>query len=70
MKYEDLCYETLVLAGILMKEALMSYEQGRWDEMKRPQGDSSHPTFRNAPEEILQVVYQKLEEETYAHYVD
>ena len=70
MKYEDLCYETLVLAGILMKEALMSYEQGRWDEMKRPQGDSSHPTFRNAPEEILQVVYQKLEEETYSHYVD
>ena len=70
MKYEDLCYETLVLAGILMKEALMSYEQGRWDEMKRPQGDSSHPTFRNAPEEILQVVYQKLEEETYAHYAD
>ena len=70
MKYEDLCYETLVLAGILMKEALISYEQGRWDEMKRPQGDSSHPTFRNAPEEILQVVYQKLEEETYAHYVD
>ena len=70
MKYEDLCYETLVLAGILMKEALISYEQGRWDEMKRPQGDSSHPTFRNAPEEILQIVYQKLEEETYAHYVD
>ena len=70
MKYEDLCYETLVLAGILMKEALISYEQGRWNEMKRPQGDSSHPTFRNAPEEILQVVYQKLEEETYAHYVD
>ena len=70
MKYEDLCYETLVLAGILMKEALMSYEQGRWDEMKRPQGDSSHPTFRDAPEEVLQVVYQKLEEETYAHYVD
>ena len=70
MKYEDLCYETLVLAGILMKEALMSYEQGRWDEMRRPQGDSPNPTFRNAPEEVLQVVYQKLDEETYAHYVD
>ena len=70
MKYEDLCSETLVLAGILMKEALMSYEQGRWDEMRRPQGDSPNPTFRNAPEEVLQVVYQKLDEETYAHYVD
>ena len=70
MKYEDLCYETLVLAGILMKEALMAYEQGRWDEMRKPQGESPHPTFRNASEEILQVVNQKLEEETYAHYID
>ena len=33
MTYEDLCYETLVLAGVLMKEALMGYEEGRWDEM-------------------------------------
>ena len=70
MKYEDLCYETLVLSGILMKEALMAYEEGRWDEMRHPQGDSPHPTFRNASEEILQVVYQKLDEETYAHYID
>ncbi len=70
MKYEDLCYETLVLSGILMKEALIAYDEGRWDEMRRPQGESSFPTFRNAPEEILQVVYQKLEDETYAHYVD
>ncbi len=70
MKYEDLCYETLVLAGILMKEALMAYEEGRWSEMRRPQGDSPNPTFRNAPEEVLQDVYQKLEEESYAHYID
>ena len=70
MKYEDLCYETLVLSGILMKEALIAYDEGRWDEMRRPQGESPFPTFRNAPEEILQVVYQKLEDETYAHYVD
>ena len=70
MKYEDLCYETLVLAGILMKEALMAYEEGRWDEMRRPQGESPNPTVRNAPDEILEVVYQKLSEETYAHYVN
>ena len=70
MKYEDLCYETLVLAGILMKEALMAYEEGRWDEMRRPQGESPNPTFRNAPDEIIEVVYQKLSEETYAHYVN
>ena len=70
MKYEDLCYETLVLSGILMKEALIAYDEGRWDEMRHLQGESPFPTFRNAPEEILQVVYQKLEDETYAHYVD
>ena len=28
MSYEDLCYETLVLAGVLMKEALIAYEEG------------------------------------------
>ena len=70
MTYEDLCYETLVLAGVLMKEALMAYVNGQWDEMRRPQGESSHPTFRNAPEEVLQVVNQKLRDQTYAHYVD
>lgn len=70
MTYEDLCFETLLLAGILMKEALMAYDEGRWSELRRPQGDSENPTFRNAPEEILQVVRQKLRDETYAHYID
>ena len=53
-----------------MKEAMIAYVEGRWGEMRRPQGQGSHPTFRNAPEEILEVVYQKLGEQTYAHYVD
>lgn len=70
MTYEDLCFETLVLAGVLMKEALIAYESEQWDEMRRPQGESDHPTFRNAPEEVLQVVYEKLSSQTYAHYVD
>ena len=70
MSYEDLCYETLVLAGVLMKEVLIAYDEGRWDEIRRPQGDSPHPTFRNASDEILDVVHQKLREQTYAHYVD
>jgi len=70
MTYEDLCYETLVLSGVLMKEAMIAYVEGRWGEMRRPQGEGSHPTFRNAPDEILEVVYQKLSEQTYAHYVD
>ena len=70
MTYEDLCYETLVLAGVLMKEALVAYEDGKWDEMRHPQGESEHPTFRNAPEEVLEVVRGKLAELTYAHYVN
>ena len=53
-----------------MKEALMAYEDGRWDEMRRPQGESENPTFRNASDEVLEVVYQKLRDQTYAHYVD
>ena len=70
MTYEDLCYETLVLAGVLMKEALMAYTAGRWSEMRHPQGEAEHPTFRNAGPEILEVVDQKLASHTYAHYID
>jgi hypothetical protein len=53
-----------------MKEALMAYDQDQWGEIRRPQGDSNYPTFRNASEEIIQVVREKLLDETYAHYVD
>ena len=70
MTYEDLCYETLVLAGVLMIEALMAYSAGRWGEMRHPQGESEHPTFRNAGPDILEVVNRKLAEQTYAHYID
>tara|TARA_B100001250_G_scaffold29371_2_gene24116 strand:+ start:2236 stop:2958 length:723 start_codon:yes stop_codon:yes gene_type:complete len=70
MTYEDLCFETLILAGILMKEVLIAYDEGVWSELRRPQGDSENPTFRNASEEILRVVRQKLQDETYAHYID
>ncbi len=70
MTYEDLCYETLVLSGVLMKEALMAYDDGRWSDMRQAQGEGEHPTFRNAPEEILEVVREKLSRQTYAHYVD
>ena len=70
MTYEDLCYETLVLAGVLMKEALLHYVSGDWASIRRPQGQSEHPTFRNAPDEVLAVVEQKLSEQTYRHYAD
>jgi|TARA_B110000881_G_C18568961_1_gene514454 methionyl-tRNA formyltransferase len=68
--YEDLCYETLVLAGVLMKEALIAYDEGRWNELSRPQGECDNPTFRNASEEILEVVRKKLRDESYAHYIN
>jgi hypothetical protein len=53
-----------------MKDALLGYESGTWSEMRHPQGESEHPTFRNAPDEVLQVVREKLADFTYAHYVD
>ena len=53
-----------------MKEALMAYDEGRWSDMRQPQGESEYPTFRNAPEDILEAVREKLEKQTYAHYVD
>ena len=70
MTYEDLCYETLVLAGVLMKEVLMAWESNEWASMRMKQGESNWPTFRNASPEILEVVDQKLKEQTYAHYID
>ena len=70
MTYEDLCFETLVLAGVLMKEVLIAYENQKWSELRRPQGDSDFPTFRNAPPEILEVVNEKLKEQTYLYYSD
>ena len=70
MTYEDLCYGTLVLSGVLMKEALIAYDKGEWTEMRRPQGASDFPTFRNAPEEVLEVVRERLSKQEYGHYVD
>ncbi len=70
MTYEDLCFGTLVLSGILMKEALMEWTEGTWSQIRHKQGETAWPTFRNAPEDVLQVVQEKLENETYAHYVN
>ena len=61
---------TLVLSGVLMKEALIAYDNGEWAVMRSPRGASEFPTFRNAPEEVLGAVREKLSEEEYSHYVD
>lgn len=70
MTYPDLCFHTLALSGVLMKEAVEAFCAGQWPRMRKPQGTGEHPTFKNAPEEVLQVVYQKLADQTYAHYVN
>jgi len=70
MTYADLCQGTLVLAGVLMKEALTAYVAGEWPSMRTPQAESPCPTFKNAPPEVLAVVHRKLAEQTYAHFVD
>lgn len=64
--YEDLCHGTLLLAGTLMREALEAHAAGRWAELRRPQGDSQHPTFKNAPDEVLEAVRAKLAAGAYA----
>lgn len=66
--YEKLCWLTLVEAGTLMTEAVTEWKQGT---LKRtPQGDSDLPTFRVPSDEIMEVVFKKLKEHTYKHYVD
>lgn len=66
--YELLCWKTLVMAGTLMTEAVGMWLKG--DITRTPQGESGLPTFKVAPPEVLDVVYRKLAEGTYRHFVD
>lgn len=68
--YEDLCYTTLVAAGTLMTEALQAYSQGRLDELRRPQGESPRPTFKNMPPDLLETVRAKLRDHSYRNYAN
>jgi len=69
-RYEDLCYSTLVTAGTLMTEAVRAHAEGNLTALRRAQGHSPNPTFKNMPDELLAVVRQKLRDQTYAHYAD
>ena len=53
-----------------MAEAVQAYAEGRLDELRRPQGPSPHPTFRNMPDELLEVVRAKLRDGTYGCYAE
>jgi len=66
--YELLCWKTLVMAGTLMSEAVGLWKEGRF--VRTPQGESELPTFKVAPPKVLDVVYRKLREGTYRHFVN
>ena len=66
--YEKLCWLTLVEAGTLMTEAVTSWKNNSL--VRTLQGESKYPTFRVPPADVMEVVYQKLRDQTYKHYVD
>ncbi|MHC4261824.1 MAG: formyltransferase family protein [Planctomycetota bacterium] len=68
--YEDLCHGTLVLAGCLMAEALGLWADGQLQAARSSQGPSDHPTFKNAPPDVIDEVRRKLREGTYACFRD
>lgn len=66
--YELLCWQTLVLAGTLMTETVQMWKENRI--IRIPQGESTFPTFKVAPTEVLEVVYEKLSRATYKHMIN
>jgi methionyl-tRNA formyltransferase len=66
--YELLCWKTLVLAGTLMTETVQMWKEKKIIRM--PQGESDFPTFKVAPPEVLEVVYEKLARGTYKHMIN
>lgn len=65
--YEKLCWETIVLAGTLMREALQALDAGTLEP--RPQGEGGE-THRNMPDEMVDEVKRKLAEGRYAGFAD
>jgi len=66
--YEKLCWLTLVEAGTLMTEAVTAWKNNALT--RTPQGESKYPTFKVPPAEVMEVVFQKLRDQTYKYYVD
>ena len=67
--YQDVCYKTLVTAATLMKEALKAYSEGKLNELRTAQGESSNPVFRY-DSEVEKKSIQKMKEMEYKHYVN
>jgi hypothetical protein len=51
-----------------MTEAVSAWRKGELE--RTPQGESDHPTFRVPSDEVMELVFQKLRDHTYKHYVD
>lgn len=66
--YEKLCWLTLVEAGSLMTEAVTMWKNNAIT--RTPQGKGELPTFKVPSDDIMEIVYQKLRDQTYKHYVD
>jgi methionyl-tRNA formyltransferase len=56
--YELLCWKTLVMAGILMTEAIDMWK--RDTIIRTPQGESKLPTFRVPSQEAMDVMLKNL----------
>jgi methionyl-tRNA formyltransferase len=66
--YETLCWLTLVEAGTLMTEAVTMWKNDAI--IRTPQGESELPTFQVPSDKIMEIVHQKLRDQTYKQYVD
>jgi methionyl-tRNA formyltransferase len=65
--YEKICWETIGLAGALMTEAVSAWSRG---ELKGVPQTLGQKALRVAPPDVLEVVYRKLQDGTYKHFVD
>jgi len=65
--YEKLCWETIGLAGELMVYAVDQWTKGTLKATSQPAGQEA---LRVAPPDVLEVVYKKLRDGTYKHFVD
>lgn len=65
--YEKLCYETIFLAGELMVYAVDQWKKGTLKGVPQPTGQDA---LKVAPPDVLDIVYRKLREGTYKHFVD
>ncbi|MDP2900850.1 MAG: formyltransferase family protein [Candidatus Bathyarchaeota archaeon] len=65
--YEKLCWETIGLAGELMVYAVGQWTKGTLKGTPQPAGQEA---LRVAPPDVLDIVYKKLRDGTYKHFVD